>query len=159
MIMHDKKPKSAEVMFSLAEAYVIEDYANETGKELMEVDREEFTAYRRKLEVWTLNSAIDMDDPGSWASSGLLDAIKFMNGRSLEQVPNLHFLAEEKYKELQGSDAGSSNRDLNAVAMDLANQEIRNSCEAWLKDCGVSCTLEDVLTEKERKLEMEYEEA
>lgn len=143
------KPSSGEAMFMLAEAYAIEDYVKETGADLKEVKAEDFAANRRKLEIWTLNSAIDMDDPGSWVSSSLLDAVKFMNGRALEQVPNLHFMAEEKHKELSSVEGVQPGVDVSGVAADLANREIRKACEAWLKDCNVSCSIDDIIAEQQ----------
>lgn len=133
-----RKPSSAEAMFLLAEAYAIEDYRQETGKDLSGLTDEEFLKSRRKLEIWTLNSAIAMKDSGSWATTSLLDALKFLNGRSLEQVPNLHFLTEQE------KEAGNRT-DLNDIAMDLANKELRKACEAWLKDCNVSYNINDLL--------------
>lgn len=139
-----KKPSSGEAMFLLAEAYAIEDYQNETGKTLSDLSNEEFVKNRRKLEIWTLNSAVDMKDPGSWASTSLLDAMRFLNGRALEQVPNLHFMAEE-------TKSAGDQRDLNDVATEIANKELRKSCEAWLKDCNVSCNIDDILMKAEEE--------
>lgn len=148
-LMH--KMNSAEAMFKLAEAYVIEDFAKETGKVLYEGSEDDFLDERRQFEIMTLKSAINMDDPGTWASTKLLDALKFLNGRPLEQVPNLHFMAEQTLQNLNGRP------DLNVVAVGLANQEIRLACEAWLKDCCVSCTIEDVIADQE--MEQEHEAA
>lgn len=158
MIKSMKKPSSAEAMFLLAEAYAIEDYMAETGQgaELAGGNEDEFRTNRRMLEIRTLNSAVDMKDPGSWSSTNLLDALRFLNGRALEQVPNLHFLAEEKLKELAGNGGQGSNIDVNTVATDMANKQVREACEAWLKDCSVSCTIDDVIAERE--LETENEE-
>lgn len=142
---------SAEAMFKLAEAYIIEDHAKETGKVLFQGSEDDFLAERRQLEIMTLKSAVNMDDPGTWASTKLLDAMKFLNGRPLEQVPNLHFMAEQTLQNLNGS------ADLNVVAVGLANQEIRSACEAWLKDCSVFCTIEDVI--EDREMEQEHEAA
>lgn len=138
MINVDEKPSSAEAMYMLAEAYVIEDHAKEGGRDLRGENTEEFEASRRKLEIWTLSSAANLKDPGTWASTKLLDALKYMNGRALEQVPNLHFMAEEAAKQGAGS-------DLDVIAKDIVDQEIRKACEAWMNDCKVSCTIDEVL--------------
>lgn len=138
MINIDEKPNSAEILYMLAEAYAIEEHAKEGGRDLRGESSDDFEAKRRQLEIWALSSAANIKDPGTWATTRLLDAIKFMNGRSIEQVPNLHFMADEAVKNGAGS-------DLNAVAKGIVDQEIREACKAWMKDCSVSCTIEDVL--------------
>ena len=132
------KTSSAQAMYILSESYIVEDHASKLGVALGDLEDGNFEKNRRKMEIKVLNSAAGMKDPGTWASKELLDTLKFLNGKSLEQVPGLHFMVEEAQEQFKS-------KDFDTIALLIVDQEIRKACEAWLIDCNVSSDADEII--------------
>lgn len=79
------------------------------------------------LEVRALLLALEKPEAEQWATKDLLDAVRYLNGKSLEKVPNLHFRADQE------SGGVEERAGLEKVAAKIATKEVQSACMNLMK--------------------------